>query len=47
MVLSYLREGAFGSCLDVLCTKTERDRYFRTVDENGAVCLEAHVILND
>ena len=47
MVLSYLHEGTFGSKLTVFCAKTERDRFFRTVNENGTVCLEAHVILND
>lgn len=47
MVLSYLHEGSFGSTLTVFCAKTEKDRYFRTVNENGTVCLEAHVLLRD
>ena len=45
MILSYLHEGAYGSNLTVLCAKTETERFFRTVDENGTVCLEAQVSL--
>ena len=45
MILSYLHEGAFGSKLTVLCAKTETERFFRTVAEDGTVCLEAQVSL--
>ncbi len=45
IVLSYLHEGAFGSTLSVLCAGEGRNRYFRTVDENGTVCLEAQIVL--
>lgn len=45
MILSYLHEGAFGSRLTVLCAKTETDRFFRTVAEDGTVCLEAQITL--
>ncbi len=47
MVLSYLHEGAFGSKLTVLCAKTDTDRFFRTVTEDGTVCLEAQVSLRE
>ena len=47
MILSYLHEGAYGSNLTVLCAKTETERFFRTVDENGTVCLEAQVSLRE
>ena len=44
--LSYLREAAYGHTLTVLGGKQgERLRYFRTLNEDGTVCLEAQVLL--
>ncbi len=41
--LSYLHEAAYGDTVTVLCGKQGNDRYFRTVNESGVVCLEAIV----
>ena len=43
-VLSYLHEAAFGDILDVRVHKQDENAYFRTVNENGQICLEAHII---
>ena len=43
-VLSYLREAAFGDTLDVRMYRQGENAYFRTVNENGQTCLEAHII---
>ncbi len=45
MVLSYLHEAAYGSTLSVLLAKEGNCRYFRTVTEDGTVCLEALITL--
>ena len=43
--LSYLREAAFGNVVTVLGAKRDESYYFRTLGEDGAVCLEAQVIV--
>ncbi len=45
IVLSYLHEGAYGSTLTVLLAKEGKNRFFRTMDEAGTVCLEALITL--
>ena len=44
--LSYLHEAAFGDRMDVMRLKDGDRYYFRTVNREGTVCLEAMVILN-
>lgn len=44
-VLSFLHEAAEGDTLRVLLAKDGKNRYFRTVNEAGTVCLEAQVVL--
>lgn len=44
-VLSFLHEAAEGDVIRVLCAKEGENRYFRTVNEAGTVCLEALVVL--
>ena len=43
--LSYLHEAAFGDTIKIYCTKTDNKFDFRTVNENGIVCLEAEIII--
>lgn len=43
--LSYLREAAFGNVVTVLGAKRDESYYFRTLGEDGSVCLEAQVIV--
>lgn len=43
--LSYLGEAAFGDTLDVRHLFSEKTHYFRTVNQDGKVCLEAELIL--
>jgi medium-chain acyl-[acyl-carrier-protein] hydrolase len=45
MSLSYLHEAALGDTLEVLCAKTEENYFFKTLGEDGKVCLEAMVRL--
>lgn len=44
--LSYLREAAYGDCIDVYATESESRYSFRTVNQNGATCLEAEILLS-
>ena len=44
--LSYLHEAALGDRLDILCAKVDGDYYFKTVRQDGIVCLEALVHCN-
>lgn len=46
LVLSYLHEAAFGNVMTVMGAKYEDCYYFRTVNEQGTVCLEAQILLN-
>ena len=41
--LSYLHEAALGDTLEILCAKCDGDYFFKTVDKEGRVCLEAKV----
>ncbi len=41
--LSYLHEAAFGDKVTILSAKAGGSRYFRTVNEEGTVCLEAQI----
>ncbi len=41
--LSYLHEAAYGNRITVLGAKREDCYYFRTLNEEGAVCLEAQI----
>ena len=43
--LSYLREAAFGDNISVHCRKEESKYSFRTIKDDGSVCLEAEIIL--
>ena len=43
--LSYLHEAAFGDTVKIYCTKNDNKFDFRTVNENGIVCLEAEIII--
>jgi len=45
MLLCYVREAAFGDEIEVLCAKVGNDRFFRTVNSKGEICLEAQVVL--
>lgn len=47
LVLSYLREAAFGELLDMRFAKTDNTGYFRAVGEDGVTRLEAAVIFDD
>ena len=44
--LSYVNEAAFGDTLDVRCVFENDTYYFRTVNSDGKVCLEASLVLN-
>ena len=44
--LSYLHEAAYGDRITVLRAKGEDCYYFRTLNEEGTVCLEARIQLN-
>lgn len=46
-VLSYLHEAAFGNLITVMGAKQDHSYYFRTLNEDGTVCLEAQVLLNE
>ena len=46
VLLSYVNEASFGDILDVCHAKVSGVHYFRTVDQNGKICLEAQLILN-
>ena len=41
ITLSYLKEAAYGKTVSVYSAKGEGCYYFRTVNENGEICLEA------
>ena len=43
--LSYLHEAAFGNIIKVFCKEDGNKLDFRTVNEDGRVCLEAEIIL--
>ena len=43
--LSYLHEAAFGNTVKVYCKEDENKFDFRTINEDGRVCLEAEIIL--
>ena len=43
--LSYLHEAAFGNTVKVFSAKDEDKFNFRTVNEDGTVCLEAQILL--
>ncbi|MBO5937905.1 MAG: hypothetical protein J6Q82_00195 [Clostridia bacterium] len=43
--LSYLHEAAYGHRITVLSGKQNDSRFFRTIDEDGTVCLEAQLFL--
>ena len=45
MTLSYLNEAAFGKTVRVYRGQSENTYYFRTVNDDGALCLEAVVTL--
>lgn len=45
--LSYLHEATYGHTLRVLRGETEGGYFFRTVDGDGTVCLEALLLLED
>ena len=47
MSLSFLHEAAFGHTLGVFCAAHQDGYAFRTVDEQGKVCLEASISLTD
>lgn len=44
--LSYLHEAAYGNRITVLGARREDCYYFRTLNEEGTVCLEAQILLN-
>ena len=46
-VLSYLHEAAYADTLDVRMHKQDGSAYFRTVNEDGQVCLEAQVLFEE
>ena len=46
VLLCYLNEAAFGDEIEIFCVDMGNDRYFRTVNSGGEVCLEAHIILD-
>lgn len=43
--LSYVHEAAFGDTVSVLGARSGDSYFFRTVNQNGDVCLEAQIIL--
>lgn len=43
--LSYLHEATFGHTLKIFCLGEEGRFDFRTIDEDGTVCLEAQILL--
>lgn len=43
--LSYLHEATFGHTLKIFCLGEEERFDFRTIDEDGTVCLEAQILL--
>lgn len=45
--LSYLHEAALGDCMTVLRAKGENCYYFRTLNGQGAVCLEAQILFHE
>ena len=47
MTLSFLREATFEHTLEILRGAHESGQYFRAVDSDGKICLEALVILED
>ena len=44
--LSYLHEAAFGDVINVYALESENKYSFRTVNQDGVVCLEAELILS-
>lgn len=44
MTLSFVREAAFGHTLQIFRGESEGGYFFRTVNEEGVVCLEAQVL---
>lgn len=47
MSLSYLHEAALGDTLDIMRADDGKSYYFKTVNQNGTVCLEATVICDE
>ena len=47
VLLSYVNEAAFGDTLDVRHAFYGKTHYFRTVNAQGKICLEAELILKD
>ena len=47
ITLSYLNEAAFGKTITVFCGKLDGAYYFKTVNDDGVVCLEAVVGINE
>ena len=47
VLLSYVNEAAFGDTLNVRHAFDGKTHYFRTVNEQGKICLEAELILKD
>ena len=43
--LSYLHEAAFGDTIKVYCHSEDKKYSFRTINQNGVVCLEAEILL--
>lgn len=43
--LSYLHEAAFGDTIRVYCHSEDKKYSFRTINQNGVVCLEAEILL--
>ena len=43
--LSYLHEAAFGNTIKIYCANDEKKFDFRTINEEGKVCLEAEILL--
>ena len=46
-VLSYLHEAAYGNVITVWGARRENFYYFRTVNEEGTVCLEAQIQMQE
>ncbi|MBQ9783583.1 MAG: hypothetical protein IJW44_03590 [Clostridia bacterium] len=44
MTLSYLHEAAYGNTITVLRAQKDNVYYFRTLNEEGTVCLEAQIV---
>ncbi len=42
--LSYLHEAALGDEIEILCAKVDGNYYFKTIREDGKLCLEALVL---